>query len=35
VPVAAISKTLIGADLKAGIAIEGAKLGINKKLVIK
>jgi hypothetical protein len=34
-PVAAISKTLLGADLKAGIIIEGASLGINKKLVIK
>jgi Siphovirus Gp157 len=34
-PVPSINKVLLGADLKAGKTIDGASLGINKKLVIK
>lgn len=34
-PVPSINKVLLGADLKAGKAIDGASLGTNKKLVIK
>ena len=34
-PVPSINKVLLGADLKAGKVIDGASLGINKKLVIR
>ena len=34
-PVPQVNKVLLGADLKAGKVIDGASLGINKKLVIR
>ena len=34
-PLPQVNKVLLGADLKAGKVIDGASLGINKKLVIR